>query len=91
VALQPQQQLFLKYALEVNANVDFALRGVNDGQLYEIQNIDLSFFLERYNIEVPPNFNYSVENILVTPTGQAATPASSGGGGDDAVPPPEGG
>jgi pilus assembly protein CpaB len=92
VALQPQQQLFLKYALEVNANVDFALRGVNDGQLYEIQNIDLSFFLERYNIEVPPNFNYSVENILVTPTGQPTTPASSGGGGgDDAVPPPEGG
>ena len=68
VALSPQQQLFLKYAVESNADIDFALRGVNDGQLYSVENIDLTLFLERYNIEIPPNFNYSVDAILVTVT-----------------------
>ena len=61
LALQPQQQLFLKYAIESNANIDLALRGVNDGQLFEVENVDINLFLERFDIEVPPNFNYSVD------------------------------
>ncbi|MCB8945548.1 MAG: hypothetical protein H6658_17500 [Ardenticatenaceae bacterium] len=65
LALQPQQQLFLKYAIESNADIDLALRGVNDGQLYEVENVDMNLFLERFDIEVPPNFNYSVDKVIV--------------------------
>ena len=70
VALQPQQQLLLRYAVEVNAQVFFALRGVNDGQLYSVENMTLDYLLERFNVEVPPNLGYSVEATIkqVTPT-----------------------
>lgn len=70
VALQPQQQLLLRYAVEVNAQVFFALRGVNDGQLYTVENMTLDFLLERFNVEIPPNLGYSVEATIkqVTPT-----------------------
>jgi hypothetical protein len=74
VALQPQQQLLLRYAVGVNAQVFFALRGVNDGQLYSVENMTLDFLLERFNVEVPPNLGYSVETLVrevtPTPTGQ---------------------
>lgn len=72
VALQPQQQLLLRYALEVGADVDFALRGINDGQLYPVENVDLNFLLERFNIEIPPDFGYTLDtqyyNVTPTPT-----------------------
>ncbi len=70
VALQPQQQLLLRYAIGVNAQVFFALRGVNDGQLYSVENMTLDFLLERFNVEIPPNLGYSVETTIrqVTPT-----------------------
>ncbi len=70
VALQPQQQLLLRYAVDVNAQVFFALRGVNDGQLYSVENMTLDYLLERFNVEVPPNLGYSVEATIkqVTPT-----------------------
>lgn len=70
VALQPQQQLLLRYAVGVNAQVFFALRGINDGQLYSVENMTLDFLLERFNVEVPPNLGYSVETLIrdVTPT-----------------------
>lgn len=81
VALTPQQQLFLKYAIESNANIDFALRGANDNQLYTVQNVDINLLLERFNIEIPPGFNYSVDSLTteVTPTPEAqAADAPSG-------------
>jgi Flp pilus assembly protein CpaB len=82
VALQPQQQLLLRYALEVGADIDFALRGINDGQLYPVENVDLNFLLERFNIEIPPDFGYTLDTgyyrITPTPTGESA-PAPSGG------------
>jgi hypothetical protein len=70
VALQPQQQLLLRYAVDVNAQVFFALRGVNDGQLYTVENMTLDFLLERFNVEIPPNLGYTVETLIreVTPT-----------------------
>jgi len=71
VALQPQQQLLLRYAVEVNAQVFFALRGVNDGQLYSVENLTLDFLLDHFNVEIPPNLGYSVEQPTVrqvTPT-----------------------
>ncbi|NJN53593.1 MAG: hypothetical protein HC804_01865 [Anaerolineae bacterium] len=81
VALQPQQQLLLRYALEVGADVDFALRGINDGQLYPVENVDLNFLLQRFNIEIPPDFGYTLDTnyyiITPTPTGEALP---SGGG-----------
>jgi Flp pilus assembly protein CpaB len=86
IALQPQQQLLLRYAIEVGADIDFALRGINDTQLYAIENVDLDFILQRFNIELPPNFGFSVDQgdpfsdaTEVTPT----PPASSGGGEDN--------
>ena len=56
VALSPQQQLFLKYAIESNADIDLALRGVNDGQLYPVQNVDIEYLLESFHpflLEMP--------------------------------------
>ncbi len=85
VALSPQQQLFLKYAVESNADIDFALRAVQDGQLYSVQNVDINYLLQQFNIEVPPNFDYSVDTIIedraVTPTPlspQAPPPGEEG-------------
>jgi Flp pilus assembly protein CpaB len=66
VALPPQQQLFLKYALETSADIDFALRGVNDGQLYTVQNVDLNFLLQQFNIEIPPNYDFTVGGLVTT-------------------------
>lgn len=68
LALLPQQQLLLKYAVESNASVDFALRGINDAQLYTIENVDFNYIVERFNIDIPPNFEFTSEFIEVTPT-----------------------
>lgn len=68
LALLPQQQLLLKYAVESNARIDFALRGINDAQLYTIENVDFNYIKERFNIEIPPNFEFTSEFIDVTPT-----------------------
>lgn len=70
VALQPQQQLLLRYAVEVNGLIYFALRGVNDGQLYSVENMTLEFLMERFSVEIPPNLGFSVETLIqeVTPT-----------------------
>ncbi|MCA9970759.1 MAG: hypothetical protein KC425_11120 [Anaerolineales bacterium] len=84
VALSPQQHLFLKYAVESNADIDYALRGVQDGQLYSVQNVDVNLILERFGIDIPPNFNFSVdtdETARATPTpaeSVAPPPASDG-------------
>lgn len=74
VALQPQQQLLLRYAVGVNAQVYFALRGVNDGQLYSVENMTLDFLVERFNVEIPPSLGFSVETLIqeVTPTPPAS-------------------
>jgi Flp pilus assembly protein CpaB len=81
VALPPQQQLFLSYAVDNSANIDFALRGPGDGHLYNVQNVDLNYLLQRFNIEVPADFEYiispNVEPTPVAPTqNQPAAPES---------------
>jgi Flp pilus assembly protein CpaB len=72
LALSPQQQLFLKYAMESNADIDYALRANQDGQSYAVQNVDLDYLLETFDIQPPPNFEYSIDAIRpdqeVTPT-----------------------
>ena len=83
LALLPQDQLLLKYAIEADADVDFALRGVNDGQLYTIENVDFNYIKERFNFAIPENYDYTVEFIEVTPT-----PISSGTTEEDPTPPP---
>lgn len=83
VALSPQQHLFLKYAVESNADIDYALRSVQDGQLYSVQNVDINLILERFGIEIPPNFNYSVDT---DDTARAtATPVESTSSGSGTV------
>lgn len=74
LALQPQQQLLLRYALEVGANVDMALRNTDDGQLYAVDNVDLNFFLQRFNIEIPPNLDYTVDTRQAGGDGVSITP-----------------
>jgi hypothetical protein len=74
VALSPQQQLFLKYAHEVGADIDFAIRGVNDGQLYTVEQVDLNYLIERFNIDVPPNIGFSVDQFPVEPPPFSITP-----------------
>ena len=83
VALLPQQQLFLKYAIESNADIDFALRGGGDGQLYSVENISLEYLLQRFNIEIPLPLEYTVGGISVTATPPAEAP--------EEAPAPEGG
>lgn len=61
LALPPQQQIFLKYAIETDSIVDFAIRGVNDGELYGVENVTLDYILNRFGVEIPPNFTYVVE------------------------------
>ena len=68
LALLPQDQLLLKYAIEADADVDFALRGINDGQLYTIENVDFNYIKERFNIDIPGSYEYTVEFLEVTPT-----------------------
>jgi hypothetical protein len=79
VALPPQQQLFLSYAIDNSANIDFALRGPGDGQLYNVQNVDLNYLLQRFDIEVPPDFEYIISpDVEPTPNApsQPAAPDS---------------
>lgn len=85
LALSPQQQLLVKYAVESFADIDFALRGPSDGQLYTVENIDVDFMLGRFGIEVPENFDFSVD--IPSPD---ATPAPFDNGGQEGSA-PEGG
>lgn len=78
VALAPQQQLLLKHAVDVGAQIDFALRGTNDNQLYAVENMDLGFFLDLFDIEIPPDF----DRTLLVPTDEG------GSGGIQATPTP---
>lgn len=77
LALSPQQQLLLKYAVESGADIDYALRSVDNGQIYNIENVDLSYLLQRFNIEVPVDYDFTVDPLLVTVT---PTPEETGGG-----------
>lgn len=80
IALPPQQQVFLKYAIESDSSVDFALRGEGDGQLYTVENVSLEYILDRFNIEIPPNFNY-----VVFPESSGEATESGGADGTDAT------
>lgn len=75
VALAPQQQLLLKYALESLADVDFALRPPNDAQIYTVQNVDLPYLLERFDIDPPIDFDYVPYELDVTATPEATEPS----------------
>lgn len=66
LALPPQQQLFLDYALEVTADIDLAMRRVNDAQLYAVQNVDINYLLQQYNITIPPNTEYTIGGLEST-------------------------
>jgi Flp pilus assembly protein CpaB len=66
IALPPQQQLFLKYAVETTADIDFALRSSSDGQLYSVQQVDAAYLLEQFGIQVPPNSEFAVGGISST-------------------------
>ncbi len=61
LALPPQQILILKYAIESQASIDYALRAHGDGELYAVDNVDLNYLIERFNVEIPPDFTYIVE------------------------------
>lgn len=81
IALPPQQLLLLKYAIEHNADVDFALRGINDGQLYQVTNVDLVYLLERFGLAIPPDFNYIIIGPLrITDIDTDSTDGDSPGG-----------
>jgi Flp pilus assembly protein CpaB len=79
VALPPQQLLFLKYAVETSADIDFALRAANDGQLYTVQNVDINYLLTQFDIQVPPNFNYTIGGFITT-TLEIQEGSETGGG-----------
>lgn len=81
LSLSPQQQLLLKYAVESYADIDYALRQPNNGQLYSIDAVDLDYMLQRFNIELPPISNYSVDSPFPTPV-PIDSPSVNSGGGD---------
>ena len=80
LALAPQQQQVLKYAVENAADIDFALRGPDDGQIYSVENVDINAFLSRFGIEPPIDYEYTVSPVYVTVT-PVASPAAPGEGG----------
>jgi hypothetical protein len=80
IALPPQQLLFLKYAVETSADIDFAVRATNDGQLYTVQNVNLDYLLQQFSIQVPPNFNYTIGGFITT-TLEIQESAEEGAGG----------
>jgi Flp pilus assembly protein CpaB len=80
LAMTPQQQLVMKYAIESAANIDYALRGPDDGQVYAIENVDLNYFLRRFNIEPPIDYGYTVSPVFATVTPAAPVPSESAGG-----------
>lgn len=84
LALAPQQQLILKYAVESAADIDFALRGPNDNQIYGIENVDLNYLLDRFGIETPIDYEYTTNPVFVTVTPPASpTPVPAEGGGEE--------
>jgi Flp pilus assembly protein CpaB len=81
VALPPQQLLFLKYGVETFADIDFAIRAANDGQLYTVQNVDLNYLLTQFDITIPPNFDYTIGGFITTTLEiQETTELDEGGG-----------
>jgi Flp pilus assembly protein CpaB len=66
IALPPQLQLFLKYAVETTADIDFALRSTSDGQLYSVEQVDAAYLLEQFGIQVPPNSEFAIGGISST-------------------------
>jgi Flp pilus assembly protein CpaB len=68
LALPPQQQLVLRYALDSNAPITLGLRGVNDGQLYGAQSVNLELLLQQFGFQIPPNFNYSLYSLDMMPS-----------------------
>jgi len=66
VALPPQQQLFLKYAVEVNGDIDLALRSVGDGQLYTVQQLDINYLMQQFGISLPPNAVFAIGGLSTT-------------------------
>lgn len=83
LSLSPQQQLLLKYAVESYADIDYALRQPNNGQLYGIDAVDLDYMLQRFNIELPSTFNYSIDSPFPTPQPVEDSNIDNGGGADN--------
>lgn len=61
LAVTPQEALVIKFAWEINADIDFALRAVGDQALYQTNAVTLQYLMETYNIAVPPKLQYGVE------------------------------
>jgi hypothetical protein len=80
LAMTPQQQLVMKYAVESAANIDYALRGPDDGQVYAVDNIDLDYFLSRFGFEPPIDYGYTVSPVFATVTPAAPVPTENTGG-----------
>jgi len=75
LALPPQEQLFLNYALEVSADIDFALRRANDTRLYDVTNVDFAFLLSQFGIEIPPNTTFTIGGLETTSLDAASVEA----------------
>jgi Flp pilus assembly protein CpaB len=83
LAVTPQEALVIKFAWEINADIDFALRAVGDQALYQTNSVTLQYLMETYNIEVPPKLQYGIEqpvelNRLVGEPSEEVEPAVEG-------------
>ena len=83
LALPPQQQLLLKYAVEREADIDFALRRAGDGQLFGIENVSTEYFINRFNVDIPPQFNYTAGGQRLIVVIEDDPTATGGSPGDD--------
>lgn len=79
LAMTPQQQLVLKYAVEEAADIDFGLRPPNDTQVYSADTIDLASFLQRFGIERPIDYGFTTNPVLVTVTPASPAPETEEG------------
>jgi len=61
LAVTPQEALVIKFAREINARVDFAVRAVGDQALFQTNAVTLQYLMETYGIAVPPKLQYGIE------------------------------
>jgi pilus assembly protein CpaB len=61
LSVTPQEALVLKFASEIDANLDFVLRSVGDQAIYQTNAVTLQYLMETYNIAIPPKLQYGLE------------------------------
>ncbi len=64
LAVTPQEALVIKFAWEINADIDFVIRPVGEVAQFQTSAVTLQYLMETYNMVVPPKLQYGFEPPL---------------------------